>query len=221
MVRRDRNHPSVFGWSFGNELFAIFEYNHLSPEDSATAYDRLSALASSVREADPTRAWISCDGDEDLHGSLPVWSKHFGHGLPLDRLPQTGKPLMVGESGGTYYAKPSQLAEFNGERAYQSYAARNEALGIDVYQNIAKMARPRLAYYSASELAWFGLESTSRSATATAPACPTSATGSSSPPMPRACPGCSRNASPLIAERSTPASIPRCRSTARWRCSTR
>jgi beta-galactosidase len=158
MVRRDRNHPSVFGWSMGNELFAIFEYNHLSPADSAAAYERLIALGRSVREADPTRSWISCDGDEDLHGSLPVWSKHFGHGLALDRLPPAGKPLMVGESGGTYYATPGQLAEFNGDRAYESYAGRNEALAIDVYQNIAKMARPRLAYYSASELAWFGLE---------------------------------------------------------------
>jgi beta-galactosidase len=158
MVRRDRNHPSVFGWSMGNELFAIFDYNHLSPEDSAAAFDRLIALGRSVRDADPTRPWVSCDGDEDLHGSLPVWSKHFGHGLPLDRLPQLGKPLMVGESGGTYYATPGQLAEFNGERAYESYAGRNEALAIDVYQNIVKMARPRLAYYSASELAWFGLE---------------------------------------------------------------
>jgi len=158
MVARDRNHPSVFGWSMGNELFAIFEYNHLSPEDGALAYDRLIALGRSIRATDPTRPWVSCDGDEDLHGSLPVWSKHFGHGLPLDRLPQLGKPLMVGESGGTYYATPGQLAEFNGDRAYESYQGRNEALAIDVYQNIAKMARPRLAYYSASELAWFGLE---------------------------------------------------------------
>ena len=158
LVERDRNHPAVFGWSMGNELFAIFEYNQLSPADSAAGYAHLQALARGVRALDPTRAWVSCDGDEDLQGALPVWSKHFGHGLPLDRLPQLAKPLMVGESGGTYYATPGQLAEFNGERAFESYAGRNEALAIDVYQNITKMARPRLAYYSASELAWFGLE---------------------------------------------------------------
>jgi len=74
--------------------------------------------------------------------------------LPTD----LNKPLMIGESGGTYYAKPSQLAVFNGEYAYESYAGRNEALGIDVYQNVVQMARPKLAYFSASELAWFGLE---------------------------------------------------------------
>ncbi|HWH68481.1 MAG TPA: glycoside hydrolase family 2 TIM barrel-domain containing protein, partial [Candidatus Sulfotelmatobacter sp.] len=158
MVRRDRNHPSVFGWSFGNELFAIFDYNHMSKEDRDTGYAKLAELGRRSFRLDPTREWISCDGDEDLRGTMPVWAKHFGHGLPLDRLPKSAKALMVGESGGTYYAKPSQLVEFNGERAYESYASRNEALAIDVYQNIVHMARPRLAYFSASELAWFGIE---------------------------------------------------------------
>lgn len=158
LVLRDRNHPSVLGWSFGNELFAIFELNGVSPEDSAHWYRRLAELGLSVRKLDPTRPWISCDGDEDLRGTLPVWSKHFGHGLPLERLPDIDKPLMVGESGGSYYAKPRQMAEFNGDRAYESYEGRNEALGIDVYDNIVRMALPKLAYFSASETAWFGLE---------------------------------------------------------------
>ncbi len=158
LVRRDRNHPSVAGWSFGNELFAIFEHNRVPTEVGDDWYARLTALGRRALALDPTREWISCDGDEDLRGTLPVWSKHFGHGTPLDRLPNIEKPLMVGESGGTYYARPRQLAEFNGARAYESYAGRNEALAIDVYDNIVRMARPRLAWYSASETAWFGVE---------------------------------------------------------------
>jgi beta-galactosidase len=159
MILRDRNHPSVFGWSFGNELFAIFDYNHMSRPDRDKYYAELTAFGRSGLELDPTRQWISCDGDEDLRGTLPVWSKHFGHGLHLDLLPTNlDKPLMIGESGGTYYATPGQLAVFNGDRAYESYAGRNEALGIDAYQNIVQMARPKLAYFSASELVWFGLE---------------------------------------------------------------
>jgi beta-galactosidase len=159
MVRRDRNHPSVFGWSFGNELFAIFDYNKMTAADCDKYYAKLTELGRRSFRLDPTREWISCDGDQDLRGTIPVWSKHLGHGLHLDALPaHLDKPLMVGESGGTYYATPSQLAEFNGDRAYESYAGRNEALGIDVYQNIVQMAQPRLAYYSASELVWFGLE---------------------------------------------------------------
>ena len=73
-------------------------------------------------------------------------------------MPDVGKPLMVGESGGSYYAKPAQLAVFNGGGAFASYAGRNDALGIDVYDNLVHLAKPRLAYFSASETAWFGVE---------------------------------------------------------------
>jgi beta-galactosidase/beta-glucuronidase len=147
LILRDRNHPSVLGWSVGNELFAIFNLNHVSPEDSDRWYKQLGALAHHADALDPTRPWISCDGDEDLRGGLPTYSKHFGLGLAVDRLPgNIDKPLMVGESGGTYYAKPAELAIFNGPGAYESYASRNDALGIDVYDDIIHMAMPRLAY---------------------------------------------------------------------------
>lgn len=158
LVLRDRNHPSVFGWSFGNELFAIFHLNNVPPEKANEWYAKLVDLGERAHKLDPTRQWISCDGDEDISGRLPVWSKHFGHGLGVKELPDLEKPLMVGESGGTYYARPSQLKEFNGQRAYENYQGRSEALAIDAYDNIVNMARPRLAYFSASETAWFGVE---------------------------------------------------------------
>lgn len=156
LILRDRNHPSVLGWSFGNELFAIFEYNRVSKPDADSYYAKLAQLGLRARQLDPTRPWVSCDGDEDLRGTLPIWSKHFGHNLHA--LPDIQKPMMVGESGGTYYATPGQLAAFNGDRSYENYAGRNEALAIDLYQNVAKVARPRLAYYSPSEMVWFGIE---------------------------------------------------------------
>jgi len=158
LVRRDRNHPSVFGWSFGNEMFAVLR--DLAPEDTIQFRSKLVELGKRALTLDPTRPWISCDGDKDLEGGIPTWSAHFGHGLSLKSLPDTSvdKPLMVGESGGTYYARPEQMAEFNGDKAYESYAGRNDALGIDVYQNLVQMARPYLSYFSASETMWFGLE---------------------------------------------------------------
>ena len=80
-------------------------------------------------------------------------------GLKLEDLPRNlDKPLVVGESGATYYGRPIQLYPFVGEKAFLSYEGRSEALAIDVYQNVRQMALPYLSYYSPSEICWFGLE---------------------------------------------------------------
>ncbi len=155
LILRDRNHPSVFGWSFGNELFAIFLYDDVAKRDEAGFYARLFELGNRARSLDVTRDFVTCDGDEDLCGTLPVWSKHYGHGARS--LPDIDKPMVVGENGGTYYARLEQMAEFNGETAYASYAGRNQALGIDLYNNL-RAFEGKLVYFSPSELMWFGLE---------------------------------------------------------------
>ena len=158
LVMRDRNHPSVIGWSAGNELFAIAMYNKPPAELKKVWDDKIIELAKRPAMLDPTRAFITDDGDEDMNGNLPVWSKHFGHGLQLNRLPDNDKPLVIGECGATYYGKPSQLFPFSGEKAFESYDGRSEALAVDIYQNVVKMARPLLAYFSPSEVCWFGIE---------------------------------------------------------------
>ena len=159
LILRDRNNPSVIGWSAGNEMFAIALLN--KPEKSVSDIwdDKLTAMTLTAKEIDPTRDFITLDGDRDMNGRLPVWSKHFGHGLILRDLPKgLNKPLIVGESGATYYGKPIQLYPFVGEKAFESYYGRSEALAIDLYQNVTKMARPFLAYFSPSEVCWFGIE---------------------------------------------------------------
>ncbi|MDB5030250.1 glycoside hydrolase family 2 TIM barrel-domain containing protein, partial [Mucilaginibacter sp.] len=159
LVMRDRNHPAVIGWSAGNELFAISAYNKPTPDIAAIWEEKSVALARRPALLDPTRDFITDDGDEDMHGKLAVWSKHFSHGITLERLPKVvNKPLVVGESGATYYGKPNQLVQFAGDKPYESYYGRNEALAVDVYQNVIKMAKPLLAYYSPSEVSWFGIE---------------------------------------------------------------
>ena len=159
LILRDRNHPSVIGWSSGNEMFAIALLNKPEKEIAARWDDRIAELTLSAKKMDPTRDFITSDGDRDMDGRLPVWSKHFSHGLKIEDLPlDINKPLIVGESGATYYGRPIQLYPFSGEAAFESYYGRNEALAIDVYQNAVRMAKPYLAYFSPSEVCWFGVE---------------------------------------------------------------
>jgi beta-galactosidase len=159
LIVRDRNHPSIIGWSVGNEMFAIALLNKPAKEISDKWDKKMVALTLSAKRLDPTRGFLTLDGDRDMDGRLPVWSKHFGHGLRTEDLPKgLNKPLIVGESGATYYGKPMQLYPFAGDKAFESYYGRSEALAIDVYQNVVKMARPHLAYYSPSEVCWFGIE---------------------------------------------------------------
>ncbi|MDR3219539.1 MAG: beta-galactosidase [Dysgonamonadaceae bacterium] len=159
LILRDRNHPSVIGWSAGNEMFAIALLNKPEKKVADIWDDKLVKLALSAKQLDPTRDFLTLDGDKDMDERLPVWSKHFGHDLRVKELPEKAeKPLIVGESGATYYGRPEQLYHFAGDKAFESYHGRSEALAIDVYQNAVQMARPHLAYFSPSEVSWFGIE---------------------------------------------------------------
>ncbi len=154
LVLRDRNHASVFGWSVANEMFAPL--SRANPDERTRETALLADLARRPAKLDPTRHWVSIDGDDDLGGTLPVWSHHFGIGVP--NVPDVNKPRMVGEHGGTYYASPTQLQNLGGDGVFESVAGRNVGLGVDVYQTITQRAKPDLASFSPSEIAWFGLE---------------------------------------------------------------
>ncbi len=159
LIMRDRNHPSVIGWSAGNEMFAIALLNKPEKAVSDVWDGKMVDMTLKAGELDPTRDFLTLDGDRDMDGRLPVWSKHFGHGLRINDLPpDLDKPLIVGECGATYYGKPIQLYPFSREKAFESYYGRNEALAVDIYQNALKMAKPYLSYFSPSEVCWFGIE---------------------------------------------------------------
>ena len=164
LIVRDRNSPAVMGWSFANEMFALGLLNKIPDAEFEPYRERLAEFGKIATQLDPTRQWISCDGDEDLGGRLSVWSKHWGDGWKDKQktdyaLPQDGStPRMLGEYSGSYYGLPNRLDYLNGDRAYESYAGRAEALGIDVYEVATGLARDTLDYFSASETVWFGLE---------------------------------------------------------------
>ncbi|MBO7521540.1 MAG: hypothetical protein J6T16_04800, partial [Opitutales bacterium] len=124
----------------------------------------LAKLAKVPQKFDPTRQFVTIDGDRDLDGSLPVWSRHFGDGdvsgaiNDAERNMNFKKPMVVGEFGATYYGNPSRVYKYWGDEVFKSYEGRNKALAGDLYRMVKNIAKPRLAYFSPSEVCWFGLE---------------------------------------------------------------
>jgi len=80
LVLRDRNYPSIFGWSLTNEnrpiIMNVFKRPDLMPVQEA-AWTRWVKM---IAELDPTRPWISGDGEEDGGGTLPTVIGHYGVG---------------------------------------------------------------------------------------------------------------------------------------------
>ncbi len=158
LVLRDRNHPSVFGWSVCNEMRPIIRSVLRNPPGLMDVLVRhYVAWAAICRKLDPTRPWISADGDEDGEGKLPVFLIHYGGRGDMERAVASGKPWGVGETGNAYYATPEQVAETNGERAYESCEGRMEGVAISSYQCLIDERTYRATYRSVFNLVWYGL----------------------------------------------------------------
>ena len=158
LVIRDRNHPSVFGWSVCNEVKPVVaNVFHGPPEMMQTLYGYYSIWAEIVHRLDPTRQWISADGDGDGGGRLPVNMLHYAGPDSMMQAEKLGKPWGVGEAGGAYYATPEQVAKTNGERAYVSFEGRMEGIAIESYQNLLEQRKYDADYRSVFNLVWYGL----------------------------------------------------------------
>lgn len=157
-VLRDRNHPSVLGWSIANEILAALRVAG-APEDEVEAVGRrIGDLAGIVEEHDPTRPWISSDGDGDLYGRLPTMILHYG-GFPTpEEAAELGKPWGVGETTGAYHSSPRETSAFNGDRSYESFEGRMEAVAIEAYETLARAQRPSAAFCSMFNIVWYGLK---------------------------------------------------------------
>lgn len=86
MVMRDRNHPSIFCWSIGNEII-----ERKSPEAVLTAY----ALAGHVRKLDPTRpvtsALAAWDSDWEIYDPLAAAHDIVGYNYMMHKGPSDHK----------------------------------------------------------------------------------------------------------------------------------
>ncbi|MBR4749122.1 MAG: hypothetical protein IK083_06090 [Abditibacteriota bacterium] len=159
LVLRDRNHPSVFGWSIENEVAAGMGVAGHTEEERSMVYEKCGALYDICRELDPSRVWVSGDGCEDLGGQLPVNMLHYGGGDYYKTIAAKSKPWGVGECTAAYYGTPKEVSKWNGDRAYESMLGRMEALAYESWANLALDQRANGAtYMCVFNLAWYALQ---------------------------------------------------------------
>ena len=160
LVLRDRNHASVFGWSVSNEIMPVIRNVFHAPkemEDELIRYDGL--WASLCHKYDPTRVWISADGEDDAKGLLPTYVVHYGDASTFQRAAAAGKPWGVGEAGPAYYGTPEQIAQMASDpRAYLSAEDRMEGVATVSYQNLIAQKKFNASYCSVFNLVWYGLK---------------------------------------------------------------
>lgn len=158
LVLRDRNHPCVFGWSISNEIMPIVRGVMRDPpgmRDTLVKY--YSEWANICRQLDPSRQWISADGEDDGAGHLPVYMVHYGGTDAMKRGAASGKPWGVGEAGNAYYGTPEQVAETNGDRAYESFLGRMNGVAASSYQSLMGQKQYHAIYQSVFNMVWYGL----------------------------------------------------------------
>ena len=158
LILRDRNHPSVFGWSVSNEIMPVVRnvfHNPPGMADTLLKYD--TEWVAICRELDPTRQWISADGEDDGGGRFPVYVVHYGGVDAMNRAQKNGKPWGVGEAGNAYYGTPEQVAQTNGDRAYESFLGRMEGVAAGSYRSLMQQKERNAIYQSVFNLVWYGL----------------------------------------------------------------
>ncbi len=157
-VMRDRNHPSVFGWSVSNENKPVILYVYNRPdllEPQKVAWREWRDI---VRTLDPTRPWISSDGEDDGDGILPITMGHYGDINSMHNWINIGKPWGVGEHSMAYYGTPEQVSKYNGERAYVSAEGRMEGLANECYHLLKDQRDNGASYSTVFNMVWYGLK---------------------------------------------------------------
>jgi hypothetical protein len=157
LVKRDRNHPSVMGWSVSNEVRCVLVWQAKSdPDFQQKTYDKIFDLTKIARSFDPTRDWVQSDGDKDLEGRLGVFTIHTG-GAYSDVIPPN-KPWGVTEGGSSYYGKAGYYEPFVGDRAYRSFNDRMDGLAIEDYNLIKTLRKDSADVANVWNLVWHGLK---------------------------------------------------------------
>lgn len=157
-VQRDRNHASVFGWSISNENKPVILYVYSRPDLMPQQEQAWKDWRDIVKAEDPTRPWISSDGEDDGNGILPVTVGHYGDLNSMKNWIKIGKPWGIGEHSMAYYGTPEQVSKYNGERAYESMEGRMEGLAEECYGLIRDQRNMGASYSTIFNMVWYGLK---------------------------------------------------------------
>jgi len=166
LVLRDRNHPSVFGWSVCNETLPVTKNVMKAPKEYLHRNIReINNWVDICMVHDPSRTWISGDGEtpelqigSPVKDKLPTVIGHYGPTAAYKYWSKHGKPWGIGETGMAYYGSPAQVAKVNGDRAYESQLGRMEGLAAEAFDLIVVQRKNRASYASVFNLAWYGLK---------------------------------------------------------------
>ena len=159
LVKRDRNHPSVFGWSVCNEILPVLRNVWRTPQSMVDhCLDEITVWKNICLTNDPTRTWISGDGEWDAEGRLPVINIHYGGDGELSRAAKSGKPFAVGETSMAYYGTPKQVSKFNGNRAYESDQGRMAGLAYECYGLLTSQQKYGADYQSVFNIVWYSVQ---------------------------------------------------------------
>ncbi|TNJ44907.1 hypothetical protein KFZ70_12510 [Tamlana fucoidanivorans] len=159
LVLRDRNYPSVMGWSVCNETLPVTKHVFNAPQKLIEKnIEEINNWVAIVQANDPTRTWISGDGETQEKTDLPTVIGHYGNFNALKHWSSQNKPWGIGETGMAYYGTPAQVAKVNGDRAYESQLGRMEGLAGEAFNLISKQRDYNASYSSVFNLAWYGLK---------------------------------------------------------------
>lgn len=159
LILRDRNHPSVFGWSVCNENLPVVINVQRAPDSLISRQvSEINKWYDLAKKLDPTRTWISGDGETNRPTNLPVIIGHYGKEPEYRQWSSQGKLWGIGEAGMAYAGTPREAAAFNGNRAYESQQGRMEGVALEAMELLNLQKKYKASFSSIFNVVWYGLK---------------------------------------------------------------
>ena len=157
LVIRDRNHPSIFGWSVCNEIMGVMDGVFRDKGKLPEMARRINGLVKTAHENDDTRDWISGDGEVQHEIDGTVLLGHYYTPEMIIDWSNVDKPWGVGEMGMCYAGTPEDVSIVNGDRAFESQEGRMEGLAGEAFDAISLQRDMGASYTCIFNIVWYAL----------------------------------------------------------------